>query len=1320
MRFKFSIDRGGTFTDIFCEISTESGNTKERVIKLLSEDPDNYDDAPTEGIRRILEQETKIPHPRDKPVETDKIEYIRMGTTVATNALLERTGERCALITTKGFRDLQYIGNQSRPKIFDLEIRRPELLYESVFELDERVVLVKEYSSFPEEDVRTGISHEKIFVEKKLAEVDVARSLLKIKELGIRSIAVVFLHAYTFPDHEKLVKEVAERMGCFDQISLSSQVMSTVRMVPRGCTTCVDAYLTPIISRYLASFRKGFDVGLANVQVSFMQSDGGLTPMQSFSGNRAILSGPAGGVVGFAMTSSVEFGSSAPVIGFDMGGTSTDVSRYAGVYEHIFESVTAGVTICSPQLDINTVAAGGGSRLFFRNGLFVVGPESAGAHPGPVCYRKGGPLTVTDANLVLGRLQPHLFPAIFGPNEDSPLDLEGSRAAFAVLAEEINLYTKDSRPQPYTVEEVAHSFLVVANEAMARPIRNLTTMKGHDVTQHTLACFGGAGPQHCCALAQSLGMSTILVHKYSGVLSAYGLSLADVVVERQEPFSGALTNENLFLLRSRLSALQQSAEAELRAQGFTADAVSCLRFLAIRYTGTDTSLMVTLDSSGDTGAEDDVTRCTEDRYAEAFTRAYRAEFGFELTNRVLLVEDVRVRAVGSRAAGNKKAAVATSMVGSESAPPPVSKETVSVYFGGRVRDCDIFSMQDLRHGQAVRGPALIMQDVATVVLEENCVGSVTANGDLQISVPSISLIGIGTALDPLLLSLFSHRFMGVAEQMGRTLQRTSVSVNIKERLDFSCALFDKDGGLVANAPHLPVHLGAMSEAVRYQLRHWGADLKEGDVLVSNHPQLAGGSHLPDITVITPVFSRGEIVFFVASRGHHADVGGISPGSMPPLSTSLAQEGAAIIAFKLVENGEFQESGITAILTHSVPGSGCSGTRLLADNLSDLRAQVAANTRGVALMQELVTIYGLEVVSAYMGHIQSAAESAVRRMLCSFANSKRQSLPASNGPDDTHLVAVSAEDFLDDGSPIRLKITIDSVTGSAVFDFGGTGHEVLGNLNAPPAVTASAVIYCLRCLLTDMDIPLNQGCMIPVDLRIPPQSLLSPSPDAAVVGGNVQTSQRVTDVILKAFGACAASQGCMNNLTFGDETFGYYETIAGGAGAGPFWHGASGVHTHMTNTRITDPEILERRYPVILRRFGLRSGSGGEGRFRGGEGVIRELEFRKSLDVSILSERRAFQPYGLEGGSNGARGLNILHRASSGRVVSLGGKSSVRVVSGDVLEIHTPGGGGYGSTLAQDLNGTSGLLPRPVECVSTTPHIVTSGSLFQYSLNQESA
>jgi len=1300
-KFHFAIDRGGTFTDLHCTLPDGS----EIVSKLLSVDPSNYEDAPTEGIRRILNEydPNGKKHPRGEAVDTSLIGSIRMGTTVATNALLEREGERMGLVITKGFKDLLQINNQTRSDIFDLTCKAPKVLYEEVVEVDERVMLAEFFDEGKsqatidlletqslEEDVQQNVSSRyytskwpKAGVGKRIRGITgekviplcspdpdaIRNSLQSLADKGIKSLAIVFLHSYVYPEHEILVGDIAKSMNCFTEISLSHEVMSMVKVVPRGFTVSASAYLTPKITEYLAGFTKGFDAGLMNnVRLDFMKSDGGLTPVNDFGGHQAILSGPAGGVVGYAKTSyrpslgkdGTEITKPLPVIGFDMGGTSTDVSRYDGTLELVFETTTAGVSIQAPQLDIHTVAAGGGSRLFLQNGLFVVGPESAKAHPGPICYRKNGYLAVTDANVVLGRVIPDHFPNIFGPNEDEPLDLAGAREAFQKLKME------NAEADGRSVEELAYGFIQVANEAMCRPIRNLTQMRGFDITSHALACFGGAGPQHACAMARALGIKKVFVHRYGGVLSAYGLSMADACVEEQEPAkevyavanSGGGFDENIDPSAStreeRLEYLAKKARLSLMKQGYSEDYVVIEKYLNMRYQGTDNAIMIKESSSASALP-----------YAEKFVEQYHREFGFELDGRDILIDDFRVR--GLVVGKTLQTPAATPQLGS---PTPAGK--TKAYFENGWEEVSTYNMEDLKPGHTILGPAIIFQSISIIVLEIGCVAAVTSDGDLDIDVAqlhsndaaSVANDGCETEIieDPVQLSIFAHRFMGIAEQMGRTLARTAISVNIKERLDFSCALFTSDGGLVANAPHIPVHLGAMQSAVRFQVEYWNAEgregIKEGDVFVSNHPQLAGGSHLPDITVITPIFHEGNIIFFVASRGHHSDIGGVSPGSMPPHSVNLKEEGASIVAFKLVKDGKFQEEGITDILVNQgdVPG-----TRNLKDNLSDLRAQVAANNSGIRLLHELVHENGLKKVEAYMHFIQHNAEMAVRNMLKKFASA--------------HGTRAHSIDYMDDGTPIELTIEIDPKTGSACFDFEGTGPQILGNLNAPPAVTYSAVIYSLRSLV-GQDIPLNQGCLAPIEFKIPSYSLLNPSDDVGVVGGNVLTSQRVVDVVLKAFKACAASQGCMNNLTFGDDRFGYYETIAGGAGAGPTWEGRSGVHTHCTNTRITDPEILERRYPVLLRRFGLRKGSGGNGKHKGGDGVIREIEPLRPLIMSILSERRTLQPYGLNGGEPAMTGKNLLVK-KDGVVLNIGAKRSGSLNVGERLVIETPGGGGYG-------------------------------------------
>lgn len=1269
-----------------------------KVMKLLSVDPKHYPDAPREGIRRIMEEVGGHVLPPDEPIDTSQIDWIRMGTTVATNALLERKGEPMALAITKGFRDLLHIGNQARPNIFDLEILSPDQLYEEVIEVDERVVFQQEKCEIKKDyPVVTGTTEEKLEVWRDVDVPKLRQDLQRLLDRGIQSLAVVLLHSYTFADHEKEVGRVAREMG-FHQVSLSSDVMPMVRVVPRGYTACADAYLTPCIKNYVAGFASGFQGGVQGTRVLFMQSDGGLTPVDQFNGSRAILSGPAGGVVGYALTT-YKKELELPVIGFDMGGTSTDVSRYAGNYEHVFETTTAGVTIQAPQLDINTVAAGGGSMLFFRAGLFVVGPESAGADPGPTCYLKGGPLTITDANLYLGRLLPDYFPKIFGRTQDQPLDEGMTRKAFQKLTREVNEFllhqhgTEDHLLM--TEEEVAMGFICVANETMCRPIRALTQARGHDTSRHVLACFGGAGGQHACAIARSLGMTQVYVHRYAGILSAYGMALADVVHEAQEPCAGKYDQSSFAHIDSRIEHLSDVCSQELLKQGFDSSQIETKPFLHMRYDRTDCALMISPDEDPPGPGT-----CKYGDFKTAFQKRYQIEFGFTIPDRPILVDDIRIRGVG-------KAFVSLDESVTEVKEPPRVEKVTRCYFEDGHYNTNIYLLEDLGKGHVIEGPAIIINGNSTILVEPACTASITPHGDIKMKIGSGKLHEIGTELDAIQLSIFSNRFMSIAEQMGRVLQRTAISTNIKERLDFSCAMFGPDGGLVANAPHIPVHLGAMQEAVQYQLRQLGSSICDGDVILSNHPQ-AGGSHLPDLTVITPVFYNKvpRPVFFVASRGHHADIGGITPGSMPPHSKSIHEEGAVFKSFMLVKGGVFMEEEVTAALNEPGQYPGSSGTRNLHDNLSDLKAQVAANQKGIRLINELIDEYGLDVVQAYMGHIQANAEVAVQEMLCEIARKTKQK---------TGQTRLTAEEFMDDGSKISLDIEIDETKGTGLVDFSGTSFEVHGNCNAPRAVTLSALIYCLRCMVGH-DVPLNQGCLKPVKALIPAGSILDPSENAAVVGGNVLTSQRIVDVLLKAFGVCAASQGCMNNITFGDEAFGHYETVAGGAGAGATWDGRSGVHTHMTNTRITDVEILERRYPVIVKRFHLSLGTGGRGQHCGGDGVIREYLFRKNLTLSILTERRVFRPYGLEGGEPGHLGRNLMYYAD-GRIVNLGSKTSVDCQAGDVFLLQTPGGGGYGSPGEGEANEDM-KDERKRRRIDTS--VVGRGSVYEYKRTQESA
>ncbi|CAF0933153.1 unnamed protein product [Rotaria sordida] len=1278
-RLQVAIDRGGTFTDVVARTS----DGKIVTMKLLSEDPEKYKDAPTEAIRRLIKQDSF-------PLDPANIDWIRMGTTVATNALLERKGERVALLVTNGFRDLLHIGSQSRPKLFDLTVRISDVVYEEVIEVQERVVIFRDDCELTDEirgkiQQTTTTTGEKIEIWKAVDEEQLRKELGKIKEKGILSIAVALLHSYCFPDHELRVGEIARDMG-FTNISLSHQIIAMQKYVPRAHTACTDAYLTPCLKRYIDTFTNAFEKDKLNeLNVLFMQSDGGLTSVEKFSGSRAILSGPAGGVIGYSVTSYIN---SQPVIGFDMGGTSTDVSRFDGSLEHVLESTIASVTIQAPQLDINTVAAGGGSILNFRSGLFRVGPESAGAQPGPACYKKGGPLTVTDANLILGRLIAEHFPALFGPKGNEPLDPEASLNKFKELATTINSFLKEAGKKTLSIEDIALGFINVANESMSRPIRALTEGKGFDLRDHVLACFGGAGGQHACAIARALGMKTVHVSRFAGVLSALGLALADVVHEMQEPSGKVIDSNNWSNINDRLKHLSNYGTDELVKQGYDRKSIIVEKYLNLRYEGTDCALMC---ASNEDSAES---------FIDVFLKKYKEQFGFIIPDRPIIVDDIRIRALAKSAMNiDRKIDIR-----------PKDKsfkelKKVKCYFEQGFVETPVYLIEELYANDHISGPAIIIDPSCTIVVEPNCEAIVTDCGDIRIDIKHMKENTDSIELDLIRLSIFQNRFMSIAEQCGRVLQLTAISTNIKERLDFSCAVFGPDGGLVANAPHIPVHLGAMQEAVQYQMRSIGKDLRDGDVILTNHPA-AGGSHLPDLTVITPVFhgsDKEKPVFFVASRGHHADIGGLTPGSMPPHSTSLLQEGAQFISFKIVEQGQFKEKELIEHLNAPGKQPNCSGTRTLMHNIADLKAQIAANLKGVKLVQELIDIYSLKLVQAYMGYIQDNAETAVKDLLKTVVHSL--SGKENKNQDQVKLQAV---DYMDDGSKICLCVEINGKDSKAKFDFTGTSEQVWYNWNTPRSISYSAIIYCLRAMIAH-EIPLNQGCMRPIEVILPSGSLLDPHKDAAVVGGNVLTSQRLVDIILRAFNVCAASQGCMNNITWGDnKATSYYETVAGGAGAGPNWHGRSGVHTHMTNTRITDPEILEKRFPVILQKFCLRSLSGGQGKFRGGDGVDRQILFRRSMTLSVLTERRVYQPYGLNGGENGQCGKNLLKRVD-GRIINLGGKCSVPMEPGDTFILLTPGGGGYGQVNdKEEKNSEETQFQTYIE----------RGSLFDYRLAQE--
>lgn len=1061
---RIAIDRGGTFTDCVGNLDGE-----DVVIKLLSEDPANYEDAPLEGIRRIMSHFLKRDIPRGEPLDTSKIDSIRMGTTVATNALLERKGETIAMVVTKGFKDCLVIGNQSRPKIFDLAIHKPDVLYSEVVEIDERVTL-EDYAEDPtrnttkteakastaeakKTDLVMGLSGEAVRILQRPEEDRIRQQLQEIYDKGIKSIAVCLMHAYTFPDHETTIGKIARDIG-FRHVSLSSELMPMIKLVSRATSVCADAYLTPAIRKYIDGFQQGFEGGLGTKSVKqeegsrgarceFMQSDGGLVDVERFTGLKAILSGPAGGVVGYAITS-YDPETKVPVIGFDMGGTSTDVSRYGeGRYDHTFETTTAGVTIQSPQLDINTVAAGGGSMLFFRNGLFVVGPESAGAHPGPACYRKGGPATVTDANLYLGRLLPEFFPKIFGKNEDEGLDVEASKKVLQELADQVNKETGKNM----SVDEVAYGFLTVANESMTRPIRSITEAKGHDSSKHRLATFGGAGGQHAVAIADALGIKQILIHRYSSVLSAYGMALADVVDERQEPDSKVWSEDGKAAgeLKEKMEKLKEKSRKALQDQGFDDKEIEFEEYLNMRYRGTESALMIIKPSEEDTNEHFDGQDWA---FGKAFVKHHQYEFGFTLDDRDIIVDDVRVRGIGKSFTYEEKTVdQQLKSLGRKEVSTKKKHSSAEVYFEDGRLETPIYKLGEIEVGDVVKGPAMLADGTQTIVVTPKAEAVILDTHvvvnleDGKEKSDEAEKDQSKREVDPIMLSIFGHRFMAIAEQMGRALQKTSVSTNVKERLDFSCAIFDANGGLVANAPHLPVHLGSMGTCVKRQAEIWKGDLKKGDVIISNHPSY-GGTHLPDVTLTMPAFDeKGEnILFYAASRAHHADIGGITAGSMPPHSRELFQEGAAIKSEKLVSQGKFNEERVVELF-YKEPAKypGCSGTRCLADNINDLRAQVSANQKGISLIEKLIQEYGEDTVMFYMVKIQDNAEFCVRRLLKDVSKK-------FEGKD------LSAVDYMDDGSPIQLKVTIDAEKGEAVFDFEGTGAEVYGNINAPEAVS----------------------------------------------------------------------------------------------------------------------------------------------------------------------------------------------------------------------------------------------------------------------------
>ncbi|MCA1298984.1 hydantoinase B/oxoprolinase family protein [Stappia indica] len=1194
-KWDFWIDRGGTFTDIVAR--DPEGAIKAH--KVLSENPEAYRDAAIQGIRDLmgLSQDERIP--------AEQIAAVKMGTTVATNALLERKGDRTLLVTTKGFRDALEIGYQARPEIFAKEIIKPELLYERVVEVDERVRADGTIEATPD-----------------LAAVE--KDLKAAYDSGIRSVAIVFMHAYAFPAHESQVAEVARRVG-FPQVSVSHEVSPLMKLVGRGDTTVVDAYLSPILRRYVEQVAGELQLEGTGCRLMFMQSSGGLTAADLFQGKDAILSGPAGGVVGAVETSKMA-GFDA-MIGFDMGGTSTDVSHFNGEYERAFETEVAGVRMRAPMMMIHTVAAGGGSILHYRDGRFQVGPDSAGANPGPACYRRGGPLAVTDANVMVGKLRPDFFPKIFGPGRDEPLDRDAVAARFEAMAAEIG----DGR----TAAEVAEGFLKIAVENMANAIKKISVQRGYDVTEYALTCFGGAGGQHACSVADSLGMTTVVVHPLSGILSAYGMGLADIRSTRQQAVVKRLEPSALADLAALADRLTAETRSEVAGQGVPEAEIRDLPRALLRYDGTDTPIAVAY-------ARDDIAAMTD-----AFADAHRAQFGFVYEDKPIVVEALEVESIG----GGSGIAETDRPLSTET---PAPTDTGSVFADGEWHNAAFYARAGLKPGHKLMGPALIVEPHQTIVVEPGWQAEVTAKDHVVLRrvVALDRAAAIGTKADPVMLEVFNNLFMSIAEQMGVTLQNTAYSVNVKERLDFSCAVFDASGALVANAPHMPVHLGSMDRSVETVIKLNAGKIAPGDVFALNAPY-NGGTHLPDITVVTPVFDDAgkEILFWSASRGHHADVGGSAPGSMTPRATSVDEEGVLIDNFKLVDKGHFREPELIELLTdHPWP------VRNVTQNVADLKAQIAANEKGVKELRKMVAHFGLDVVQAYMGHVQDNAEESVRRVIEALTDS-------------------TFEYPTDQGSVIKVKITVDRENREATVDFTGTSEVKPNNFNAPEPVTRAAVLYCFR-VMVDGDIPMNAGCLRPIHIIIPDGCMLKPTYPAAVVAGNVETSQHVTNALFGALKAMANSQGSMNNLTFGNDTYQYYETLCSGSPAGPGFNGTDGVHVHMTNSRLTDPEVLEFRYPVLLEDFHIREGSGGKGKWSAGNGTKRTIRFLEEMDCAILSSHRTLPPKGMEGGEDGQLGKTLVRRLD-GTVEELAGCDQTVLKAGEAVTVITPTAGGWG-------------------------------------------
>ncbi|MBN8841354.1 MAG: hydantoinase B/oxoprolinase family protein [Sphingomonadales bacterium] len=1189
MRWQFWIDRGGTFTDVVARAPDGTLSTA----KLLSENPERYDDAAIAGIRAMLGLAG------DAPLPAGVIDQVKMGTTVATNALLERKGARTLLVVDAGFADLLTIGNQARPRLFDLAIRLPAPLHAAVEEIGGRI---------------DAAGNTLVPLDE-----DAVRAMFARHAGEYEAVAIALTHAWAFPETERRVAALARAAG-FAQVSASHDVSPLTGLVARGRTTVVDAYLSPVLRRYVDRVAGA----LGETPLAFMQSSGGLADARAFQGKDAILSGPAGGVVAAARTA--EAAGVDRVIGFDMGGTSTDVMLYAGQFERAFDTEVAGVELRVPMMAIETIAAGGGSILHFDGARYRVGPDSAGANPGPASYRRGGPLTITDANVFVGKIQPGHFPAIFGPDGDQPLDRDTVAARFADLAAEIAAATGRAQ-EP---RDVAEGFLTVAVANMAGAIKRVALERGEDVTRFALQCFGGAGGQHACKVAETLGMRTVLIHPFAGVLSAYGMGLADRAAMRQRSLERTLDAALLPEIAALAETLGDDAVREL-------DDAAARREVSVglRYAGTDTALPVPVGALAEMRA--------------AFETAHRARFGFVSPDRAIVAESVIVEAI---VPGTP---VAMPVLAPRVGDAPAPLETIALWSGGREHRAPVHDRDALRPGDRITGPALIREPIATTVVEPGWRLEVGSAGELLLHHDAAAALATRddpALVDPVQLELFNAQFMGIAERMGVVLRNTSSSVNMKERLDFSCALFDAEGNLIANAPHVPVHLGAMGESVRAVIASRAGTLKPGDAVALNNP-FNGGTHLPDVTVISPVFDAAgqHIRFFVANRGHHADIGGLTPGSTPPTSRTLEEEGVVIDDFLLVDGGELREAEFRALL---------AGARWPARspdvNVADIKAQLAANETGIVELRALVAARGWAMVSGYMGHVMANAEESIRRVI-------------------TRLSDGSFDYPMDDGARIAVKVTVDHASRAATIDFTGTSAASAGNFNAPPAVTRAVVLYAFRCLVGE-DLPLNEGCLAPLTIVMPEGSFLSPPPGSAVVAGNTEVSQAVCNALLGALGAEAASQGTMNNFLFGNDRFQYYETICGGSGAGPDFDGASAVHTHMTNTRITDPEILELRYPVRLDTFAIRRGSGGAGRQHGGDGAVRAITALEPMTVTIVASRRTVAPFGLAGGADGAKGAQWVERHSGARDI-LGGRAEVALEAGDRFVIETPGGGGYG-------------------------------------------